>query len=106
MTHGLSTGYFAWNVMSWLLIFLFTAAVFSLFIYLGLRSRGGRLVHIPSSSVRGTSAPGDFEKATCRFRDEYIQPWASLPQSQTLLLVAILLLLLVALFSGAESPMP
>ena len=99
MTMGLATGYFIWNILAWISIFLFTALILCAAVYIAVSRRAGRLVHIPQSLERRGIVLWGFEIVLRNFRVNFTDPFVSSPMCHAAALAAIAALLFAALFS-------
>jgi len=97
----LETGYFIWNFTAWIKIFLLSAVIFCLLIYVIKKKTGGSL--ISSKKMRGCREDrdeGTFEQRTAMLRDKIMGPWFDFPFLHVLSMVVLFIFFAVELFSG------
>ena len=100
MMSALETGYFVWNFSAWIKIFLLSAGIFSLLIFLVKKRTGGNLVS--NKMMRGCRESIDdcvFEREVASLRSKIIGPWLDLPFLHLISMFLLFLLFAVALFS-------
>ena len=95
MFFSISTGFFAWNLLKWLVLFLVVAAALSFAVRRALKHgvdfRGGA----------AAESIGAFSRSGVRsFLENCIEPWLALPFSPLLGLGALFLLFVIAVFLG------
>jgi len=100
MLHEVATGFYVWNVLSWLFIFVITGAVLCLAVYLSVRTRNGRIAHVHAASESRGMQLWDLEKRLRGFRDEYVRPCLTAPHWHVVMLAVIALLLFAAVMCG------
>ena len=100
MTHELASGYFVWNVLSWLFIFVVTAAVLCLAVFLSVRLRNGRIAHVHAASESRGLQTWTLEDRLAQFRETCLLPWLSSSWSHVLMLAVLAALLAAALLGG------
>lgn len=100
MISTLETGYFIWNFSAWLKIFLLSAGVFCMIIFIIKKRTGGSLVSNKlSPGCENGLEPGFFERKVSLFRIRIMQPWFDFPFSHILSILVLFLLFAVALFT-------
>ena len=102
MMRELATGFYVWNVFSWLFIFVITGAVLCLAVYLSVRTKNGRIAHVHAASESRGMQLWALEKRLRDFRDEYVRPCLTAPPYHVVMLAAIALLLAAAVMCGGD----
>ena len=100
MPHELATGFFVWNVYSWLFIFAASAAVLCLAVYLSVQRRNGRIAHMHAASESRGLQTWTLEDRLAQFRETCLLPWLSSSWSHVLMLAVLAALLAAALLGG------
>lgn len=97
MIFRLTTGYFVWNLHAWLIVFVLSAILLSLFVSYTIKKRGGRCVAIHDRVER--SFPLDpFLLALLRFLNECMLPWKDWGPGHLLSVLVLLFLFTIAVF--------
>ena len=100
MTHELASGYFVWNVLSWLFIFAVTAAVLCLAVFLSVRLRNGRIAHVHAASESRGLQTWRVEELLVNFRRRSVEPWLTSSWSHAMMLAVLAALIAAALLGG------
>lgn len=101
MIFHLETGYFVWNFLGWAGIFLFSALVFCVFIYVTVNKTGVTKVKEDKTIQLDFNAKiNNFESAIFRFREENFNPWLEKPYCHILTIIVLFALFITALFSS------
>ena len=101
MISTLETGYFRWNLSAWIRIFLFSAGIFCLIIFIIEKRTGGNLVS--TKTTRGCNEDLEesfFEQKVGMFKSRIMEPWFDFPFSHIISIIVLFLLFAVALFSS------
>ena len=98
MIFRLTTGYFVWNLHAWLMVFVLSAIILSLFITRTAKKRGGRCVDI-GERIDRTLPIDPFWDAALHFLNECISPWKKWGPGHLISVLVLTFLFVVAVFS-------
>ena len=100
MPHELATGFFVWNVYSWLFIFAASAAVLCLAVYLSVQRRNGRIANMHAASESRGLQTWRVEELLVNFRRRSVEPWLTSSWSHAMMLAVLAALIAAALLGG------
>ncbi|MBQ9881468.1 MAG: hypothetical protein IJM42_02525 [Synergistes sp.] len=99
MIFKISTGFFVWDVLKWLLLFAVTSLLFVSAVQYAVKRGGIRLSDKGASAA--DEAAGAFSSAAARrFAEECIKPWTGHRLCPIFGIASLLLLFVTAIFLG------
>lgn len=101
MIFRLETGYFIWNLYAWAAVFLLSTAVVCGAVYAIYSITGGRLLNEKDIVPKKDGWLDETaEHSASSFMDKTVAAWAKLPFCHMLMIAALTLLFMSALFSS------